>query len=666
MNPSDSLLQQLRQALPALRSQIYFKASLTALCHAIEDLVLAKKHALAPLVIANFQKEQYYRPEARRYQRLAQCSDQVYVLATPDSEFGQESVPYAQIPLAPEDQLAQELHLVVIAQDESFCLVCQEFAAPIHSATLEQARQFKGFWTFDRLVCQEAARLLLDRMLGYQPDLADRIQQAKTRFDLEQSPPTIAIQQPIAKGATHREERLTDRLITYLQASQYKLLKAYRAIATQERKERLINSMTALIRQSLTPSAILSAVVQELAREFAPCRCVIYPWQPDATGVRIEYEALTPGLPALQGKVWNLASQPLFQPLLLQERTIAIADSQQDLGIQSHADLIALFQQWQIGSLLLVPIRYQETWLGVLEIQGHKQARLWTESDIALVEAIAMQVGVALIQAQAYLDLEAVNQQLKVLEQSQINLIAIVGHELRTPLSTIQIFLESLADDPAMPLEIQQSMLTTALGDSERLRELVQDFLTLSRLESGTTQWQIEPVSLQEIVDLAVSKFQFHRSTTPMAKIVLAIPPQLPLLNADGEGIMQVLVQLLENACKFTDPQGMITIAAQVLGQSSKPDPEMIEITISDTGRGIEADRLETIFKHFYQTEGFMQRTVGGTGLGLAIARQIVQQLGGKLWATSAGKNQGSTFHFTVAIAVEVSEGFVQLYRNFN
>src|SRR5207237_2915526 len=103
--------------------------------------------------------------------------------------------------------------------------------------------------------------------------------------------------------------------------------------------------------------------------------------------------------------------------------------------------------------------------------------------------------------------------------------------------------------------------------------------------------------------------------------------------------------KLLDNACKFTEPEGQVTVEAK---QNSG---KMLEITITDTGRGIEPNRLETVFDRFYQEEGALRRTAGGTGLGLAICRQIMRGLGGQLWAESAGRDKGSQFHVTIPIA---------------
>jgi signal transduction histidine kinase len=129
------------------------------------------------------------------------------------------------------------------------------------------------------------------------------------------------------------------------------------------------------------------------------------------------------------------------------------------------------------------------------------------------------------------------------------------------------------------------------------------------------------------------------------------VPLELPPVCADGERLVEVLSKLLDNACKFTQPEGEVLIEAKPNGSN------MLEITITDTGRGIEPNRLEVVFDRFYQEEGALRRTAGGTGLGLAICRQIVKGLGGQIWAESAGRDQGSKFHFTVPIAQAPTNG---------
>lgn len=631
------MLQTLLTDLPHLRSQMYFKSSLNALCRAIEDVVLAG--AEAPLVIASFQQERFYRQETRRYQRIAQQTDHVYVLAAPEPEssFAIASDQYETIPLDTNDSLAQEKHLIIIGQDYTACLVCREQQRILSS--VEQSQRYEGIWTFERDVCLHAASLLLDRIIQYRPELTVKVKTAKKQYCLvsESTAPTLPVLQSRVFG---------QRLVTYLQASQYKLLKAYRALSAKERKERFANAMTAAIRRSLDPKEVLAVAVNELGKVFEHCRCILYCCKQTDEQVEIEYEFVAPGLLSLQGTPWPISSNPLLSVALAQERAIAISDVSQVQNLRQDPEFAAQLEQWQIHSWLIAPIRHQGELLGVLELHhGGPLAYQWHENDIALVEAISAQAGVALTQAQAYSDSESLNRNLAALEQTRSNLIAIVGHELRTPLSTIQVCLESLDSEPDISPVFRQALLSTALEDLGRLRDLIQDILILSRLEGGQIYNQIESIEFQETLELALSSVRSSGNSKDLPTITADVDPNLPTIQVDAEGLEEVLNRILENACKFTGTDGEVTIQAHI----SEVDA-CLEVIVADTGRGIEPSQLETIFDSFYQEEDFLRRSKGGTGLGLAICRQVIQGMNGKIWAESAGRDQGSAFHFTLPL----------------
>lgn len=666
-----SVLSDLLNAIPQLRPQLYFKASLTALSHAMEDQVLAATTD-HPLLIASFQRERYYRQEAHRYRRIAQRTDQVYVLSALETDFTNASGFYETIAFDLGDALSQEWHLVIIGQQYATCLVCRERfmnsskkKSPLpNSFDVDPSRQFEGIWTSDRAVSFKAAELLLARILSYRPELSDKIEQARNSFGLQRNNKRKSLKTAnktlsISKTAPQLgfsnidPDPFVQRLVTYLQAGQYKLLKAYGAIAEQERKERLVNSITAAIRrgssngQPLHPQEILSVAVEELGQALLVCRCLIYrAGATDATAT-ISHEFKNSSVSSVAEQALQLQQHPLFQEVVKQQESIYITDIQTDDRVISSIALQELVKRFGLRSWLMVPVLYQRRLLGIIELH-HCGAtpHPWQENEVSLVEEVATQVGAALIQAEAYANLEDLNQQLEALDRTRSNLIAITGHELRTPLSTIQVCLESLATEPDMPWELREVMLNTALSDSERMRKLVQDFLTLSSLESGQVQWHPESLSLEECVELALSRTRTRAAMEAQPKITTQVSEQLPLVKADGDWLVEVLSKLLDNASKFTPSQGEIFISAACY------DDKTIEVTVTDTGRGIEPQRLELVFDRFYQEEGSLRRTVGGTGLGLAICRQIVHGWGGQIWAKSEGKDRGSEFHFTIPIAV--------------
>ncbi|WP_041933525.1 DICT sensory domain-containing protein [Gloeothece verrucosa] len=659
MSISTSVVSELLQAIPHWRPQMYFKASLTALSHAMEDQVLAGEDC--PLVIASFQRERFYRQEAHRYRRIASKSQQIYVLAAPETDFANNSGVFETIAFEKSDGLALEWHLVVIGQQYASCLICRERAIGTEKQSdmnvMDNSRRFEGIWTFDRQVSQKAAEILLKRILLYRPELASKIEEAR-RLYLPSSAPENALltkeNQFLSQTPTVQPDPFVQRLVTYLQVAQYKLIKANRSLTLKEHKERLINSVTHAIRQSLDPEEILQVAVQMLGEGLGVCRCIVYRCSENDAIAKIKHEFLNDGIKSIKGQLWPLKNNPLFEAIISQRESISVDDTLKDPRLQPPlksnraASLKTIVKSCSIASWLLVPILYQGRLLGMVELHHCGPAPAsWKSEDIALVNAIATQIGVALIQAEAYANLHDLNEQLEALDRTRSNLVAITGHELRTPLSTIQVCLESLATEPDMSPELRQVMLNTALQDAERMRTLVQDFLTLSQLESGRIEWHPEPLSLYECVELSLSHVRSRNTEGKLPRIQNFVAPDLPLVLADGEWLVEVLSKLLDNACKFTSPDGSVTI------EVNYNSLQQLEVTISDTGRGIEPNRLETVFDRFYQEEGALRRSAGGTGLGLAICRQIVSGWGGQIWAQSEGKNHGSQFHFTVPLVAE-------------
>ena len=663
MSISNSLLQDLLADFPEIRSQIYFKSSLVALARAMEDLVLAGDDV--PLVIVNYQKERFFRRDIRRYEKIAQWTDQVYILAAPEQDSGwtiednKNNKNYEAIALKASDNLVKERQLVIVGERYTACLVGYEKSLQDNIETpIEQGQRFEGVWSFDRQICQAAANWLLEHIINYRPELEPKIAQAKQLYTLTTKTPTksfLLTSHSVDLGI------FAQRLVTYLQAGQYKLLKAYKVIALGARRERLINTITSALRSSLNPQDILQITVRELGQLFSQCRCLLYRLNSQDNEVKIEYEYVWEQMPSLSGQTWLLAKNSLFLAAQASNSPLAIDDVEQNNYLQNDSYLQETIQQAAIRAWLLVPIRYQGKLLGMLELHyGGAETYQWQKGDIALVEAIATQVGVALAQASAYHELIELNTQLEAMERIQSNLIAIVGHELRTPLSTILIFLESLASEPGMPDDLLQVMLDTALGDAERLRQLIQDFLTLSKLETGNPYRRPEPVQLQYVIELALQRIHTIYQEQNLPEIRVGLLQQLPPVLADAEGLVEVFTKLLNNACKFTPSEGVITISTRILPNQAVDDTSssetphrlqsMLEVIVADTGRGIEPSQLETIFQRFSQEERFLRRTTSGTGLGLAICRRIINNMGGEIWATSAGKNQGSQFHFTVAI----------------
>jgi PAS domain S-box-containing protein len=242
------------------------------------------------------------------------------------------------------------------------------------------------------------------------------------------------------------------------------------------------------------------------------------------------------------------------------------------------------------------------------------------------------------------------------LEQMKAEFISIVSHELRTPLTSISGALELLSTGLVQPdSERGQETIEIAATEADRLTRLVNDILDLERLESGKVRLNCQPCDLAQLMTRAVDFMQLAAHQTG---ITLTVEPLSVILSMDGDRILQVLTNLLSNAIKFSPNDSTIWLTAEIC-QARAGEPENSEstfipnsyilVTVRDEGRGIPANKIESIFERFQQVDASDSRKKGGTGLGLAICRSIVQQHQGKIWAESV-LDQGSSFHFTLPL----------------
>jgi len=227
----------------------------------------------------------------------------------------------------------------------------------------------------------------------------------------------------------------------------------------------------------------------------------------------------------------------------------------------------------------------------------------------------------------------------RALDRMKDEFISTVSHELRTPLTSLRGALGLLAGGAldSRP-EKSSQMLEIAINNTDRLVRLVNDILDLERISSGKSELHSTTVGAEELLRKAVSAQQ-ARTPKPSARIFFAANGVT--VWADPERILQALNNLLSNAIKFS-PQG-----AEIHLSARNLDDQEALFEVRDQGRGIPEEKLEHIFDRFQQGDASDTRTLGGTGLGLAICRSIINQHGGRIWATST-TGHGTTFHFTL------------------
>jgi two-component system phosphate regulon sensor histidine kinase PhoR len=231
---------------------------------------------------------------------------------------------------------------------------------------------------------------------------------------------------------------------------------------------------------------------------------------------------------------------------------------------------------------------------------------------------------------------------LRRLERVKTEFVANVSHELRTPLTAIRGYLETLLDGAVNEPGNAQRFLRIAHTHAERLSRLVDDLLQLSNIETGKIALAPEPLALAELASGLVAMFE-----APAARAGVTVAHEVPAaltVRADRDRLAQILVNLLDNAVKYTPAGGRITLAARAAAA------DRIEVEVTDTGIGIPSTDLPRLTERFYRVDRARSRELGGTGLGLAIVKHLVQAHGGELRIESA-LGRGTTVRFTLPAA---------------
>jgi signal transduction histidine kinase len=237
-------------------------------------------------------------------------------------------------------------------------------------------------------------------------------------------------------------------------------------------------------------------------------------------------------------------------------------------------------------------------------------------------------------------ELQEANRRLKELDRLKDEFVSTVSHELRTPLTSVRAFSEILHDNAAMDQEERQKYLAIMVKETERLTRLINEVLDLAKIESGRADWFMENIDLTEVVKEAVaatSQLFREKSIT-----VLEMIPTWPIIVfADRDRIIQVVINLLSNAAKFS-PHGEGIVSIRLYFKDRE-----IRVEVGDNGPGIHPDEQHRIFEKFKQITDLRNGKPKGTGLGLAICRRIIEYHNGKIWVEST-PGEGAKFIFAL------------------
>lgn len=295
--------------------------------------------------------------------------------------------------------------------------------------------------------------------------------------------------------------------------------------------------------------------------------------------------------------------------------------------------------------MMAIPIRRKAEVIGILLLESKKTEYI-SDETITFLSRLSDHAAIAISNAQLYADLQAAN-----LAKSEF--ISLVSHELKTPMTSIRGYTDLLIQGAVGPInEAQANFLNTIRSNVNRMATLVSDLADISRIEAGKMRLEFAAVSLSEVIQEVVRSTQ-AQIDEKKHHLRLEIPSDLPHVWGDYNRLVQIVTNLMSNATKYTPPAGSIMISARKSANQWDPKgaPEVVLVSVRDSGYGITLQDQEKIFQKFFRSDDPNIRESPGTGLGLSITRHLVEMQGGRIWFESQ-PGQGSTFYFTVPVAV--------------
>ncbi len=334
---------------------------------------------------------------------------------------------------------------------------------------------------------------------------------------------------------------------------------------------------------------------------------------------------------------------------------------------------------------ILMPLNIKDKVVGLLALGPKESGDMYNKEDMQVLEVISAQAAVAIENATLYdeslkfgiklkkevkkatAELRVMNEKLKELDAAKSEFISIASHQLRTPLTVIKGYISMILEGNFGKLGIKEKdPLEKVYESNERLIQLVENLLNISRIESGRLQFTFDNIQLENMAKSVVNELASHAKRKNL-KVVYEPPKKpLPLILIDEEKIRQVVMNLIDNAIKYTKDNGKVTVTLREVAGKMQPSAvkarlaeagveattinNFIEFCVEDTGMGIPPNEMKNLFKKFSRAAGTSVVHTEGTGLGLYVARKMIEAHAGRIWAESEGEGQGSRFCFRLPV----------------
>jgi two-component system, OmpR family, phosphate regulon sensor histidine kinase PhoR len=486
--------------------------------------------------------------------------------------------------------------------------------------------------------------VVLDPSLAGQPVAAPVLLLVDLNNDAEKKAaqaPSIAdyVTKPLAPA------ELVHRADTVISRARYRR-------STRQSAERLrekLRNVSAALRTTNKPQVMADYLVQGLGETFGASHVLFATFEDDRVPLITAQWHLPefPPLPPFPEELQQ-AAQGFIGRLWKEADVLTIRDLQ-DTGKPTQVPAVRAWAK-NVGArgMAVVPVGDGELALGVLWIVHQDGPRSWSRVEISLIQHVAGNMAHGLMQGHLIIGQQEVVRQLRQLDRAKTDFLATVNHELRTPLTSITAYLDMIRDGAGGPIpDGVDRMLDVIVRNSERLRRLVDDMLTVSRQDYERQSLRVAPVQVSDTLRIITAALR------PLAElrnvdINLNAAEEDLVINADAVQLEQVFTNLVSNAIKFTPGGGRITVTSEP--ETDTDGAPLVSIKVTDTGVGIPEEEIPHLFTRFYRASNATASAVPGTGLGLAIAEDILKRHRGHL-AVRSKLGSGTTVEVRLPVA---------------
>jgi signal transduction histidine kinase/DNA-binding response OmpR family regulator len=434
-------------------------------------------------------------------------------------------------------------------------------------------------------------------------------------------------------------QTLADQLATALANADL-----FQRVREDANRRALINEVSQAAASSLDVKELLGRSGESISRQLE-MPSVIYEWEEESgtlTPVAVRGPMGFDVMPSEVEPVTAEMAPSMFQAIRTRQLQVLF-----DVTANVRGPATELATLLDLQDAAYMPLISRDQILGVLELGRHRGHPVLDEGALSFLEVVATNLGVAVENARLYQVAVETAERLEEVDRLKTQFLANMSHELRTPLNSIIGFSRVILKEIDGPLtDMQRTDLQTVYESGQHLLALINNILDVVKLEAGKMEISFEEVELSSIITSVMAAGVGFVKERPI-ELQTEIPEDLPVIRGDSRRIRQVLLNLVNNASKFTE-KGFIRTKATF-------DAKEVVISVIDSGIGIPKDKLDMIFEAFTQVDASSTRRAGGTGLGLSICQSFVEMHGGRIWVESE-TGKGSTFAFALPIAGPPSE----------